>query len=57
LIIFGGVLYSPQRDQRIHCEVSSEVVHINLTNFDVKIVQHAGIVTPRKAHIAESVGR
>lgn len=23
----------------------------------MKIVQHAGIVTPRKAHIAESVGR
>ncbi|CAD8151104.1 unnamed protein product [Paramecium octaurelia] len=57
LIIFGGIQYSPQKEDRIQCEVTNEVTHINLVNYDVKVVQHAGIVSPRKAHIAEVVGR
>ncbi|CAK73463.1 unnamed protein product (macronuclear) [Paramecium tetraurelia] len=57
LIIFGGIQYSPLKEDRIQCEVTNEVTHINLVNYDVKVVQHAGIVSPRKAHIAEVVGR
>ncbi|CAD8142800.1 unnamed protein product [Paramecium pentaurelia] len=57
LIIFGGVLFSPKNEDRIHCEVTNEVIHINLVNYDMKIVQHAGIASPRKAHIAEVIGR
>lgn len=57
MIIFGGVLFSPKNEDRIHCEVTNEVIHINLVNYDMKIVQHAGIASPRKAHIAEVIGR
>ncbi|CAD8063649.1 unnamed protein product [Paramecium sonneborni] len=57
LIIFGGILYSPQKQERIHCDITNEVTHINLVNNEMKIVQHAGIVSPRKGHIAEVIGR
>ncbi|CAK65978.1 unnamed protein product (macronuclear) [Paramecium tetraurelia] len=57
MIIFGGVLFPHKNEDRIHCEVTNEVIHINLVNFEMKVVQHAGIASPRKAHIAESIGR
>ncbi|CAD8067561.1 unnamed protein product [Paramecium sonneborni] len=57
LIVFGGILYPQQKENRFHCEVVNEVTHINLLNNEIKIVQHAGIVSPRKGHIAEVIGR
>ncbi|CAD8166028.1 unnamed protein product [Paramecium pentaurelia] len=57
LIIFGGIQNSPLKEDRIHCEVTNEVTHINLVNYEIKNILHAGIVSPRKAHIAEVVGK
>ena len=37
--------------------MTNEVTHINLVSYEMKVVQHAGIVSPRKGHIGEVIGR